>query len=579
MKMMKIRTVIMVWLSLVMAGGLRAESSNPDPYAEETKEERDARMAWWREAKFGMFIHWGVYAIPAGFYNGQPVPGIGEWIMNRGKIPRAEYQAFAAHFNPVKYDADAWVRLAKRAGMKYIVITSKHHDGFTLYPSEFSDWGIGITPYQEDLLAPLAEACRKHGIKLGFYYSQAQDWNNGGSGNAWDPSPDRTMDEYIAEVAVPQVREILTRYGEFPAVLWWDTPANMNRERAEPLIEVLKLKPGIIHNNRLGGGFEGDTDTPEQHIPSTGIAGRDWETCMTMNRTWGFKSDDHDWKSTDTLIRNLVDIVSKGGNYLLNVGPTAEGLIPEPSVESLEQVGQWMDINGEAIYGTSASPFRKPHWGRCTHKAGENGGVLYLHVFQWPDDGRLSVPGFQSTVARASLLTDGIPLETGFEDESLVIRVPDSAPASLVSVIKLEYEGPLKVVEKFIEPGKDGVLTLPALDADTSGSINVEYKDGKANLGFWMSHKDEALWIVEGQSPGRYRVEAEIAGTAPSAFVLSCGDQSLEAATEVSEGYNAFRNVDLGVIGIGEGKQELRVRPIKGRWNAINLRSIVLRPE
>ncbi len=248
----------------------------PDPYADETPAQRDARMAWWREARFGMFIHWGVYSVPAGTYKGKQVKGIGEWIMNRGKIPVAEYRAFAKEFNPVKFNADEWVRTAKEAGMKYIVITSKHHDGFAMFDSKASDWNIvKASPFGRDPLKELAAACRKYGLKLGFYYSQAQDWNNGGAaaGGKWDPAQERSMDEYIDKVAVPQVKEILTHYGEFPAVLWWDTPTDMNKERAEKLLPLLKLKPGIIHNNRLGGGYKGDTETPEQFVPATGYPG------------------------------------------------------------------------------------------------------------------------------------------------------------------------------------------------------------------------------------------------------------------------------------------------------------------
>ena len=208
---------------------------------EETPQQRDQRMAWWREARFGMFIHWGVYSVPAGTYNGKQIDGIGEWIMNRGKIPVAEYREYAKQFNPVKYNADEWVRLAKKAGMKYIVITSKHHDGFALFDSKASDWNVvNATPYGKDLLKPLAEACQKHGIKLGFYYSQAQDWNNPGgaaAGGHWDKAQDGSMDDYIRNVAVPQVKEILSNYGPI-AVLWWDTPVDMNKERADMLLPL-----------------------------------------------------------------------------------------------------------------------------------------------------------------------------------------------------------------------------------------------------------------------------------------------------------------------------------------------------
>jgi alpha-L-fucosidase len=302
-----------------------ARALEGDPYADETPAQRDARMAWWREAKFGMFIHWGVYAVPAGTYDGKQINGIGEWIMRNGKIPVASYQAFAKDFNPVKYDPAAWASLAKEAGMRYMVITSKHHDGFTLFPTAASKWNIvDATPWKKDLIGPLAEAARSQGLKFGLYYSQAQDWTNPGGaksgmkdGDGWDDAHKGSFDKYIDEIAVPQVREILTRYQ--PDVLWWDTPHLMNDERAAKLAKLLPLKPGIIHNNRLGGGYKGDTETPEQHIPATGFPGRDWESCMTMNGTWGFGKNDHNWKSATTLIHNLCDIASKGGNYLLKL--------------------------------------------------------------------------------------------------------------------------------------------------------------------------------------------------------------------------------------------------------------------
>jgi len=416
-------------------------------------------MAWWRDARFGMFIHWGVYSVPAGIYQDKPVKGIGEWIMNEGKIPMADYQKFAKDFNPVKYDADAWVRAAKDAGMKYIVITTKHHDGFTLFDTKANGWSVvKASPYGKDLIKPLADACRKHGIKLGFYYSQAQDWNNGGAaaGGKWDPAQEHSMDDYIDQVAVPQVREILTQYGkDIPAVIWWDTPQDMNPARAAKLYKVVaELRPDLIMNNRLGGGFKGDTETPEQTIPAKGFPGRDWETCMTMNNTWGFKRDDHDWKSTDKLIRNLCDIASKGGNYLLNVGPTAEGLMPQPSLDRLAEIGRWMKVNGEAIYGTSPTVFGgelgKPVKGktgygsdtqvssandwRCTTKPGK----IYLHVFNWPTTDKFELPGLQSKVTRAYLLADRKDLKVDQTEAGVGITLPAEAPDKIASVICVE---------------------------------------------------------------------------------------------------------------------------------------------
>ncbi len=447
---------MLVILTLICAVTLPFSSRAAE--AAGTREQRDARMAWWREAKFGMFIHWGVYAVPAGFYQDKPVKGIGEWIMNRGKIPMTEYQQFAKEFNPVKFDADAWVKLARDAGMKYIVITTKHHDGFALFDSKANDWNmVKATPYGKDLIQPLAEACRKHGLKLGFYYSQAQDWNNGGSasGGKWDKAQEHDMDDYIDQVALPQVKEICSNYGEFPAVIWWDTPTGMNTNRAKKLYDAVhKLKPDVIQNNRLGGGFKGDTETPEQKIPARGFPGRDWETCMTMNDTWGFKRDDHNWKSAQTIIRQLCDIASKGGNYLLNVGPTAEGSISQPSIERLVAVGKWMRVNGDAIYGTTATPFgaefgaevkTKDGYGRDTTVSSANDwratsklGKIYLIVFNWPTNGKFQAPAVAATVTAAHLLAGKKPLKFTQSETGVSLTLPAPAPDAIASVICLE---------------------------------------------------------------------------------------------------------------------------------------------
>jgi alpha-L-fucosidase len=431
---------------------------------------RDERMKWWREARFGMFIHWGDYAQWAGSYKGIRVAKGGEWIMNRAKIPVAEYQAAAKTFNPVKYDADEWVRMAKDAGMKYIVITAKHHDGFAMFKSNASKWNIAdATPYGKDVLKPLAEACKKYGIKLGFYYSQAQDWNNPGGSVArkvasegwpnpdstsidaytkahsghWDPyQTTATMGEYIDRVAVPQVKELLTNYGEV-AVLWWDTPTGMTDEYAEKLNAVLALQPNIITNDRLKRpNYPGDTKTPEQKIPSLSeLDGKDWETCMTMNGTWGYKSYDTKWKTPETLIHNLCDIASKGGNYLLNVGPDPLGQFPQGSIDDLKAIGVWMKTNSEAIYATTASPLQALSWGRCTKKMQGDNTILYLSVFKWPADGKLTVPGLKNKVVSAKLLANGSALTSVAAADGLQINVPAQAPDAIASVIKVEIKG------------------------------------------------------------------------------------------------------------------------------------------
>jgi alpha-L-fucosidase len=573
---------LLVFLNfLLIPRGLPAESS-PDPYASETPAQRDPRMQWWREARFGMFIHWGVYSVPAGIYQGKPVDGIGEWIMFNGRIPVAEYRQFATQFNPVKYNPDEWVWLAKEAGMKYIVITSKHHDGFALFDSKASDWNVvKATPYGKDLLKPLAEACRRHGLKLGFYYSQAQDWNNPGGGvcgEHWDKAQDGDMGEYIRKIAVPQVKEILSNYGPL-GVLWWDTPCGMTREYADQLIPLLKLQPGIIHNNRLGE-YSGDTDTPEQEIPATGLADRDWETCMTMNDTWGFKRDDLNWKNPDILIRNLVDIASKGGNYLLNVGPTSEGLIPEPSVERLKAVGRWMKVNGEGIYATSASPFKRLPWGRCTTKLSGTDTTLYLHVFDWPKNGQLFVPGLKSPVRKAFLLAGKQKVRTTSSEEGVTLTVPANAPDPISSTVVLEIRGKPEVEPASLGQAPDGSITLPASEATLHGrTLRFESGANRDNIGFWTDASDWVEWSFKVSRPGRFNLRAEIAAPGAGRFEVTVGQHTLQGTAPVTGDYGKFVAIELGPVEIlAAGPARLAVKPVAGSWQPINLKSVTLTP-
>lgn len=576
------RTILTYVLGLIIISNLIAQNENQpvDPYANETIAERDARMAWFREARFGLFIHWGVYAVPAGTYKGEQVSGIGEWIMNKAKIPVAEYQAFAKQFNPIKYDADAWVRLAKEAGMKYIVITSKHHDGFALFDSKVSEWDVvDASPYGKDLIAPLAEACEKHGIKLGLYYSQAQDWIQGGSarGGNWDPAQDHDMDDYIKNIAVPQVEEILTQYK--PAVLWWDTPRGMNKRRAEQLLPLLKLRPGIIHNNRLGGDYKGDISTPEQHIPGTGLPG-DWESCMTMNKTWGYKSYDHNWKSTKTLVHNLVDIASKGGNYLLNVGPTAEGLIPEPSIERLKAIGQWMKANGESVYGTTASPCRTPAWGRVTTRVENGSTTLYLNVFDWPKSGELFLPVTNKVQACHLLADENQRFQTTLDERGITIALTGEAPDAMSSVVVLKLSGAPKVsdADKTIQEA-DGSIFLPAQKAIINNVIGSHLAYNKENdcIDHWTNTRATIDWDFVVNSPGTYRIILSSASEQESALKISIGEQSINSEIPASGDYDTYKEVEAGIIEIEKaGDVSIHLAPASKAWNPINLKSVTL---
>jgi alpha-L-fucosidase len=406
-----------------------------------------------------MFIHWGLYSIPAGTWDGKQIPSVGEWIMNTASIPVADYKALAPQFNPTAFSAHDIVALAKSAGMKYIVITSKHHDGFCLFPTDLTDWCVKSTPFHRDPLGELAAACKAEGIRLCFYYS-IMDWHHPdwGTRRPWNDvatgAPD--MDRYTGYMKA-ELKELITRY--HPGVLWfdgeWESP--WTHERGMELYAWLRrLDPDLIINNRIdkartGPGVDkdatvGDYGTPEQTIPIDGYGpGVDWETCMTMNDTWGYKKSDNNWKSTETIIRNLIDIASKGGNYLLNVGPTGEGLIPGASVARLNAVGRWMKVNGQAIYGTTATPFSKAlPWGRCTKKVVNGDTTLFLHIFNWPGDCKLEVPGLKNDVKSAHLL-DGskkVPLMVMTGPGVFTITLPDAAPDAISSTVVLELKGP-----------------------------------------------------------------------------------------------------------------------------------------
>ncbi len=403
---------------------------------DEAPSAREARMKWFREARFGIFIHWGVYSVPAR----------GEWYMNNAKVPVATYKAFSKAFTAAKYDPQAWAQLFANAGAKYIVITAKHHDGFTLYDSKFSDWNaVKASPAGRDLLEPLADAVRARGIKFGVYYSQSQDWVNpgGGKGNTqpWDDvQKEGDFDEYLKNIALPQIHEILDKY--HPAYLFFDTEYSMTPERALPIFDLVTAYPDIVMNNRLGGGVLGDTATPEQRI-ATDPLGRGFEVCMTINKSWGYNANDTQWKSAQELIRNLSDISSKGGNYLLDVGPMADGTIPQPEVDRLLAIGKWLKINGSAIYGTEAGPYPDPlAWGRVTQRTLPNGGTtLYLHVWDWPADGKVLLPGIKQSPRSGRLLASGAAIKTSLTEGGLLVTLPGFATDPDVSVASLEFMG------------------------------------------------------------------------------------------------------------------------------------------
>lgn len=434
----------------------------------------------------------------------------GEWILTSAQIPVSEYEKFVPQFNPVKFDADAWVKLAKDAGMKYIVITTKHHDGFALYDSKVSEYDVMATPFKRDIMKELAEACKKGGIKMCWYHS-IMDWHHPDylPRRDWEDrsAVGANMDRYVKYLHA-QVEELLTNYGDI-GVMWFDGEweSTWNSTYGDALYRHCRsLQPNVIVNNRVTVGRTGmedakkekigDYGTPEQFIPAEGIPGLDWETCMTMGRHWGYNKRDT-FKSPQELLRNLIDIASKGGNYLLNVGPKPDGTFPQASVDILNNYARWMGKNNEAIYETSASPLGALKWGRCTAK--EVGGKwrLYLSVFDWPTDGRLVVPLVGNENSRAWLLDGGSALRSEKVGSDIIIHVPAIGPDPDATVVVLElpskpivYRAPKIVAESDVF-----VKSLSVSLIDFSEELDVRFTTDGSDPSSTSSHYSRPITI------------------------------------------------------------------------------------
>ncbi|WP_310393787.1 alpha-L-fucosidase [Hymenobacter sp.] len=436
----------------------------------------ETRLGWWQDAKFGMFLHWGLYSVAGGDWKGKRYKG-NEHFMLYERIPLKEYATLAAGLNPVRYDAEQWVRAAKDAGMKYIVITAKHHEGFAMFNSPSNDYNIvKRTPYGQDPMVPLAAACRKHGLKLCFYYSLGRDWEDpdvptnwpvkAGRSNSWDyPNEDaKDLARYIERKVKPQLRELLTQYGPV-GVIWFDTPELITAAQSRELREfVLSLQPNCLINSRVGNGL-GDFEVSEQKLVAE-VAAKPWESSITMSKGWGYNRHDTAYKSPELLVRNLVQVVSKGGNFLLNIGPTSAGELPAPSLQNLAAVGRWMRRNQEAIYGTSplasadqpeavaesappaAANTMKDALNDVTSKAitpdfryTTKNGKTYLFARSWPPP-LITVPAYAGRpIRRVRLLGDAKKLKWKLENGNLLLPIPaDFAGEIPVYVFELEHQ-------------------------------------------------------------------------------------------------------------------------------------------
>jgi alpha-L-fucosidase len=540
--------------------------------------------AWFKDGKFGMFIHWGPYSVLGGEWKGQRIEqgDIAEWIMHRFQIPVEEYRAIAATFNPSGFDAREWVSLAKKTGMKYIIITSKHHDGFAMYDSEISDYDIvDYTPFKRDPLRELSEACAEAGIKFCVYYSHREDWEHPYAyGNFWDFDTSQTnldtMDHpelfrrYLDDKAIPQLKELLTGYGPL-GIVWFDRGMYTQEQGREFVDLVHNLQPECLVNGRVGhydkellGDYQSMTDNG---MPIGGIE-EYWETPQTLNETWGYSQFDQNWKTPDEVIRRLVTIVSKGGNYLLNVGPTGQGIIPDPSVKILNVVGDWMQKNSESIYGTSPSPF--PYelpWGYCTRK----GSRLFLHVFDWPEKGQLSLNGLNNKIEKANSLLnpkEALPVDRD-EAGNIIIGLPSERPDGINSVFIVEIDGDPDIDPYIVEQNEDGSVLLDYLSASTTGNAQKRFnrrgESGHFHISKMQKPEDSVEWHVQMNATGSYHVDITYAarpGWENVRYILEMGQERIEGTIKSTEGWYEYKTERIGQLAVKKaGRTVVKIYP------------------
>ncbi len=531
----------------------------------------DQRLEWFRRDKFGLFIHFGPYSVLAGEWQGHRVP-VGteaEWIMQRFDIPVKDYREVARQLNPVRFNADEWVGLAKAAGMKYLVITAKHHDGFAMYHSQVSSYNIvDWTPFKRDLVKELSVACRKQGIRFCFYYSQREDWDDpDGYGNNWDyDRSKKNFDRYLEMKSKPQLRELLTNYG--PVGLVWFDRGLETREQAEDFVQLVRgLQPLCLIDGRVGSynqDLMGDyQDMNDRGMPVGGIE-EPWETPQTINSTWGYSKFDQEWKPPAVVIHLLVETVSKGGNYLLNVGPMADGTMPAPAVATLHRVGAWMQQNGESIYGTSASPLPEYPWGRTTVK----GERVYLHVFSWPADNLLRVSHLGNNQVKAAhlLVRPAEKLAISNNHGVVLVSLPAQIPDVNDTVVVLEMAGPLKVEPPWVTAISDGPFNLDYMDGVTAGKALKRFnRKGSYFISKLTTPDDSITWHLLVSQPGSYKVQINYAARAEwqgGKYSVTMGAQSLSGVVEQTGGDFENKTVDLGTINLPHaGPLTVRIQP------------------
>ena len=577
---------------------------------------RDARTAWWRDARFGMFVHWGVYSNMANEYKGRQGGGYAEHIQRILQIPIAEYRSeVVAKFKPTAFDADEWIRAAKDAGMSYFIITSKHHDGFAMWPSKVNDYNImDATPWHHDPMADLRAACKKYGVKFGFYYSHAFDWGNEfAPGNDWEyknPGGDtliggkewwNTMPEfmtsarkYVDQKSIPQLQELVKLYD--PDIFWFDTPSKLPPSENFRILKAVRAASArVVINGRLlsgWGDYDSTCDRPAEFPPHAG----DWEGIPTTNESYGWNPKDGTHKSVAHFVQLLAKSAARGGNMLMNIGPMGDGSFDPKDVTILKGIGAWWQVNGESIRGTTRTPLAVQAWGESTRK----GNKLYLHVFDWPQDGKLVVGGLTNNVTSAKLLgKSGTALAVTRVGQDLVIAVPATAPDPVDSVIALDCADAPQTTAARLLATNVSANTLRTFDANLEGKL--DFGPGKISDSWvknWTRKEDAVVWPVRLNEKATFEVSAVYDAPSDSKTnKVAEGDEGKELVAarsgaggtyEVQIGtqtltYNVRLGINvtepLGKVTMTPGTTTIRVaaQNITGE-ELMRLRSIILKP-
>lgn len=592
--MSKTILTLFCFLSLLISSCKSSTDKKTDNSIIANNPSRDQYLNWFRDAKFGMFIHWGPYSQLAGEWNGhKQAEDQAEWVMKYLKIPVNEYRELAHKFNPVRFNAKEWVQLAKATGMKYIVITAKHHDGFAMYQSKVSKYNIvDWTKFGQDPLKELADACAAEGIKFCVYYSHREDWDHpDGYGNDWDYDndwgdnifPKDKFGKYLEEKAKPQLRELLTNYGPV-GLVWFDRGMYTSEQGREFVKIVNDLQPSCLVNSRVGNyGQEllGDYQSMADNGMPPGGLGEYWESAQTLNKTWGFNKFDTLWKSSETVIQRLVEIVSRGGNYLLNIGPTGEGEIPKATVDIFNKVGPWVQRNAESIYGTSANPFRELPWGYTAVK----GTTVYLFIRDWPKERVLSLPGLKNVVKSAYFLIDkSIKLSVKQADNTTYIYLPLNPPDNPITVLAIEIEGTPLVDPQIVAQGAKGEIELNYLTAVTHGKAKTRYnRKGNFHISKWTGPEDSVDWEIQVNKSGIFKVNISYAANKEwdgKLYEITDGSSSLKTSVIFTGNLFEYHEFPAGYLNFQKPwKYTLTVRPLSSSDSYLMyLRSITLIP-